>query len=127
MRDQLGLLASLGYPNETCGVMLGKQAHGHVSVHKIEQIPYPEQDNEPFELDSFDLIQADSKAQRQGLEIVGIWRALPDQQHCPSEIERQTAWPHYSYLILSVTPHGISELHSWRLTSSRFTEEDLQL
>lgn len=129
LRDQLGLLANLGYPNETCGILFGTQTHGHVSVQRVEQLihPEPEIPEDPFEIDPIDLIQADSKAQRQGLEVVGIWRAVPDQHHAPGERERRTAWPDYSYLVLFVTSSGVSELHSWRLDSSQFTEEELRL
>lgn len=129
LRDQLGLLANLGYPHETCGILFGKQAHGHVSVQRVEQLAHPDPDpaEEPFDLDPVDLIQAGTQAQRHGLEVVGIWRALPDRAHVPGERERRTAWPDYSYLVLSVTPSGVSELHSWRLDRSQFTEEELQL
>lgn len=127
LRDQLGLLANLGYPQETCGVLFGKQARGHVSVQRIEQMVYPDSSESPFELDPIDLIRADNTAQRQGLEIVGVWRTVPDQYHIPGEQERCTAWPDYSYLVLSVTPHGVAELHSWRLDHSQLTEEELQL
>lgn len=127
LRDQLGLLANLGYPEETCGVLFGKQANGHVSVQRIEQLVYPDPSEPTFELDPIDLIRSDNKAQRQGLEIVGIWRAVPDQCHTPGEQERCTAWPDYSYLVLSVTPCGVVELHSWRLDHSQLAEEELQL
>ncbi len=129
LRDQLGLLASLGYPNPTCGLLYGKQESGHISVQRIEQLEYPEQNplDSPFEVDSIDLIYADNKAHRQGLEIVGLWRTAPDQHLSPSEEDRLTAWPEYSYLVITVSSQGVESLHSWRLNRTRFTEEDLRL
>ncbi|TVO74855.1 Mov34/MPN/PAD-1 family protein [Sedimenticola selenatireducens] len=129
LRDQLGLLASLGYPNETCGVLLGKQTEGQVSVHRIEETPYPnlEQADAHFNLDPLDLHIASLKAHRHGLEIIGIWRALPDKHYTPAPDEYKSDWTDYSYLLLSVTPRGVAGLRSWRLTSSQLTEEDLML
>ena len=129
LRDQLALLASLGYPNETCGVLLGKQVQGHISVHRIEESPYPnlEQSEGHFKLDPLDLNNATRKAKKHGLEIVGIWRAFPDKPYTPSQDERHSAWPNYSYLLVSITPKGISTLRSWRLTSNQLLEEDLVL
>ncbi|WP_428604429.1 Mov34/MPN/PAD-1 family protein [Sedimenticola sp.] len=125
LRDQLGLLASLAYPHETCGVLFGKQVQGHISVHKVEQVSYPEQMEGDFRLELLNPQQVEETAEHQGLEIVGIWRALPDQSHIPTEGERHMVSPGYSYLIASITPGGIAELRSWRLSSNRFEEEDL--
>jgi len=125
LRDQLGLLASLAYPHEACGVLFGKQVQGHISVHKVEQVAYPDQIEGDFRLELLNQQQIDRRTRRQGLEVVGIWRALPDQSHIPSDGERHLVSPGYSYLIVSITPVGIAELRSWRLNSNRFEEEDL--
>ncbi|MCW8946758.1 MAG: hypothetical protein OQL10_15365 [Sedimenticola sp.] len=129
LRDRLELLTSIGYPNETCGVLLGKQVHGHVSVHRIEEAPYPNLDQAEggFNLNPLDLSNATRNAQRHGLEVVGIWRALPDKCVTRTPDENLPAWSGYSYLLVSITPTGITTLRSWRLTSNRLTEEDLML
>ncbi len=125
LRDQLGLLASLAYPHEACGVLFGKQVQGHISVYKVKQMVYPDQVEGDFRLELLNQQQVDRKTRQQGLEIVGIWRALPDQVHIPSAGERLLVCSGYSYLIASITPVGIAELRSWRLNSNRFEEEDL--
>lgn len=125
LRDQLGLLASLAYPREACGVLFGKQAQGHISVHRVEQVCYPDQVEGSFRLELLNQQQIDRRTKQQGLEIVGIWRALPDQRHIPTEGERRLVSPGYSYLIASITPKGIAEIRSWRLSSNRFEEEEL--
>lgn len=125
LRDQLGLLASLAYPHETCGVLFGKQVQGHISVHKLEQVNYPGQLDGDFHLELLTQQRLDRRSRQQDLEIVGIWRALPDHSHIPTEDDRHLIDPRYSYLIASITPGGIAELRSWRLSSNRFEEEDL--
>lgn len=129
LRNQLGLLASLGYPNETCGVLLGKQIEDQLSVHRIEETPYAnlDQADRQFDLDPLDLQIASLKAQHHGLDIIGIWSALPDKRHPPALDKYKTDWPEYSYLLFSVTPDGIANLRSWRLTHSQIMEEDLIL
>lgn len=125
LREQLGLLASLAYPHEACGVLFGKQAQGHISVHRVKQVSYPDQVEGDFRLELLNQQQIDRRTKQQGLEIVGIWRTLPDQHHIPSDDERHLLSPDYSYLIASITPRGIAEIRSWRLSSNRFEEEEL--
>ncbi len=125
LRNQLGLLASLAYPREACGILFGKQAQGHISVHQVEEVIYPDQVEGNFRLELLNQQQINQRRKKQGLEIIGIWRTLPDQCHIPDDSERRLMSPGYSYLIASITPQGISEIRSWRLQSNRFEEEQV--
>ncbi len=66
LRDQLGLLASLAYPHEACGVLFGKQVQGHISVHKVEQIAYPDQTEGDFRLELLNQQQIDRRTKKAG-------------------------------------------------------------
>jgi proteasome lid subunit RPN8/RPN11 len=57
------------------------------------------------------------------MEVVGIWHSHPDHPAQPSETDRQAAWEGWSYMILSVTGEGVSDVRSWRLDGDAFIEE----
>jgi proteasome lid subunit RPN8/RPN11 len=61
------------------------------------------------------------------LEIIGIWHSHPDHPARPSETDRAAAWEGWSYLIASVTKHGVADLRSWRLQGKDFVEENITL
>lgn len=116
-----------GYPYETCGLLIGEQARAGIRVQDVIQAPNLNQERPQarYELDPKALLTADRVAQDRGLEIVGIWHSHPDHPACPSETDRAAAWEGWSYMIVSVTPHGVTEIRSWRLADNKFVEEKI--
>src|SRR5262245_15426961 len=117
-----------GYPRETCGVLVGREAHGlrHVLCAVPGRNRDEERSRERYELDPGDLVAADMEARAQGLATLGIWHSHPDQPAEPSETDRVAAWEGWSYVILSVSTRGIEGLRCWRLLDGRFREEELE-
>ena len=129
LRERLQTMIDVGYPDETCGLMLGSQTDGVVRIADIVQARNlnTERAHDRFELDPQDFLKADQQARRQSREIVGIWHSHPDHPAHPSETDRVAAWEGYSYFIASVTRHGVVDLRSWRLgTDQQFFEEEIQ-
>jgi len=62
-----------------------------------------------------DLLAAMRYARSQDLEVIGIYHSHPDHPAVPSECDRQLAWAHYSYLILSVQEGKARDYRSWIL------------
>lgn len=127
-RQRLEHLARMGYPNETCGLLLGHVANATVLVQRV--LPARnlniERAHDRFELDPDDFMAADLEARATRLEIVGIWHSHPDHSARPSEIDRASAWQGWSYLIAAVTRDGVTDLRSWRLQEQTFMEEAIQ-
>ena len=81
-----------------------------------------------FSIDPRDLLKAQKYARSQSWQIIGIYHSHPDHVAAPSERDRQSAWPQYSYLILSVYPDRVTDCKSWRLNDhSQFEAEPWQL
>ena len=60
------------------------------------------------------------------LAIVGIYHSHPDQPAVPSECDRQLAWQHYSYVIVSVERGSAIDWRSWRLNANhQFQPEEI--
>ena len=126
--DRLGALACAGYPEETCGLLLGRCTEHRVDVLELVQAHNlnREQAQDRYELDPDALLAADIRARAQNWEIVGIWHSHPDHPARPSATDRARAWEGWSYVIVSVDRGHVADLRSWRLHQGDFKEEVLQ-
>ena len=119
--------ARAGYPREACGVLLGTRHVDTpvVSFATVARNLDDEQAHDHYELDPADLYRAEELARAAGLEVLGVWHTHPDHSAVPSELDRERAWPGWSYLIVPVdsgTPGGV---RSWTLVEDRFIEEQV--
>lgn len=123
--DALCQAARSGYPNETCGLLIGKREPQHSRVDAMRQARNlnHERARDRYELDPADYLAAELLAKAQGLEIVGVWHTHPDHPARPSETDRVQAWEGWSYLILSVSSDGVQAVTSWRLNGDVFEQE----
>ena len=109
------------YPNECCGVMVGKLEGGQKLVNAI----YPqrnERDDSPKNrfLISPDLVRdAELRAMREGVDVLGYYHSHPDHPAKPSQFDQDHAWPWYSYVIVSIQQGKSTDLTSWQLTDDR--------
>ena len=128
LRECIESMASEGYPNETCGLLIGRPNGCVAEVVDLVQARNlnRERAHDRYELDPGDFMAADSAARRRGMEIVGIWHSHPDHPARPSATDRAGAWEGWSYLIVSVGREGVDELRSWHLDRGNFLEEEIE-
>lgn len=126
--ERLEALVHAGYPHETCGLLVGRQADGVVEVVDLVQARNLNQQRaeDRYELDPGDFIAADQTAREQGLEIVGIWHSHPDHPAEPSATDLASAWEGWSYLIASISRDSMDDLRAWRLHAGEFLEEPIE-
>lgn len=128
IRAELEAQACAGYPDETCGVLLGNAENQQSTV----LADYParnlnhERSRDRFELDPHDYLAAEDAASLAGIAVVGIWHTHPDHPARPSKTDREMAWRGWSYVILSVGAGGVLDLRSWRLVGHDFCEEEVR-
>ena len=128
LSESLSAFARQGYPDETCGLLLGvRQGDEHVvsRVRRARNINL-ERTKDRYELDPEDFLAADREARAAGLDIVGIWHSHPDHPARPSATDRDGAWPGWSYVIVAVGQKGVGEIRSWRLNGGDFEEEEIR-
>jgi proteasome lid subunit RPN8/RPN11 len=147
--DQLQTIfahAERTYPEECCGLLLGQiesqassspgKNHRLVEVWATEnawdaeaeaemQAIAPETATHPltktrrYWIDPKEMLEAQRYARSKNLDIVGIYHSHTDHAAVPSECDRLCAWPHYSYLIVSVQQGSAQDVLSWRLDEKR--------
>lgn len=120
--------ANEGYPNETCGLLIGKKIGEAIEVSDAiaARNLNVERAHDRFELDPRDFLAADGKARAANLELVGCWHSHPDHPARPSATDREFAWSGWSYIIASVTREGMPEMRSFYFDGHEFSEQMIQ-
>jgi proteasome lid subunit RPN8/RPN11 len=145
--DAIRRHAAREYPNECCGILLGR-ADGD-SKEVLEAIPLKnlradretaqdilpledpghESERNRFLIDPREQLRVEKDARARGLEVLGYFHSHPDHPARPSIYDREHAWPWYSYIIVSVERGEPKELTSWVLAAdrSRFDPEPVEM
>ncbi|OFW00867.1 MAG: hypothetical protein A3G20_06575 [Acidobacteria bacterium RIFCSPLOWO2_12_FULL_59_11] len=119
------------YPNECCGVLLGKEQDGRKVVVDILPLQNAREDSprNRFLILPEDLLHSDREARNRGLDILGFYHSHPDHPARPSEYDREHAWPWYTYIIVAVEQGIPRDLTGWLLSDDRksFLPEEIQI
>lgn len=125
--------AADSYPHEGCGLLLGSVKKDANVVQAIYPVPnvweVKEERRTRFRIDEMDLVNAESAADDQGLDVIGIFHSHPN--HPPVASPRDLAWATwvgYSYLITEVRDGIPGMSRSWQLLPDRsgFDEEKIE-
>ena len=113
------------YPEECCGILLGKIAGTSKIVvevlstinawGKAESDQVDRNKNSRYSIDPHDIFMAQKRARDLQLDIIGFFHSHPDYPAIPSTCDRTQAWEVYSYPIVSVINGKVSEIKSWVL------------
>lgn len=125
------------YPEECCGLLLGTADLTGTTIVAIKstenawradaiQIGESLNKTRRYEIAPEFMLAAMRESRDRNLAIVGIYHSHPDQPAVPSECDRQLAWQHYSYVIVSVERGSAIDWRSWRLDANHhFQPEEI--
>ncbi|MDR0289700.1 MAG: M67 family metallopeptidase [Treponema sp.] len=119
------------YPNECCGVLIGKIDNSGVKkVKHTEAIHNAREDGEQYHrflITPEDMLKAEQTARTMKLDVIGFYHSHPDHPAVPSAYDKDHALPFYSYVIVSVEQGKARELTSWELAADRadFLQENI--
>lgn len=118
--------AAMSYPEECCGVLIGRASADGTFVERVLSVGNERQDSRHnrFLINPETVLAAHKEARALGLDIVGYYHSHPDHPAQPSEFDREHAWPGLSYLIVSVQGGKVAEARSWRLSDDRDRYEE---
>lgn len=123
----IGRHASVSYPDECCGVLIGRAQEGGTFVERVLSVGNEREDSRHnrYLISPETILAAHKEARALGLDVVGYYHSHPDHPARPSDFDREHAWPGVSYLIVSVEKRNVVDTRSWRLNDDResFDEE----
>jgi proteasome lid subunit RPN8/RPN11 len=118
------------YPNEGCGLILGRAQGADTQV--VDLLPIrngrePEAAHNRYLITPQDMLKGEQVAEERGLDVIGIFHSHPDHPAAPSEFDREHALPWYSYIITSIDQGRATASRSWLLADDRsaFAEESI--
>lgn len=119
------------FPNECCGVMIGRDVAGKRVVDRLQPLTNSfeaEEQYHRFRLDPKEYIAVEKTAGEEGKLVLGFYHSHPDHPARPSEYDRQHAWPFYSYVIVSIMSRKPADMTSWLLdeATEQFKQEEIE-
>jgi proteasome lid subunit RPN8/RPN11 len=117
------------YPNECCGVMLGKIDGDSKSVSIATPLQNVSAGSQAarYELRPEDLLNADREARRLNLDLIGIYHSHPDCDAYFSETDLKNSCPWYSFVVLSVQNGKFNHANSWLPNAEQTASEKEEL
>jgi proteasome lid subunit RPN8/RPN11 len=116
------------YPEECCGFLLGHVGEpGRVQRSQRARNVATENRKRRYVIDPLELLHADEKARKEGLDLIGVYHSHPDHPAAPSEYDRSRAGTWFSYVILSIVGRQPKDATSWRFdeAAAKFDREDI--
>ena len=118
------------YPNECCGAMLGSIDGGVKTVRVALPLEnaYPGAQRERYELRPEDLLFAQREAEKNGMDLIGIFHSHPDCKAYFSKTDLENSCPWYSFVVLSIEKGHFNHANSWlpNLDQTEAAEEKLE-
>ena len=119
--EQLRAHGEETYPNECCGIMLGKAEDGELSVRQLIRAGNTRTDSahNRYHIAPLELIQAQREGRKSGLDIVGFYHSHPDHPAQWSATDFAEAhWFGCAYVITAVARGTAETTNSFLLTGA---------
>lgn len=118
------------YPNECCGIMIGRDEGRKRIVERLEPVANEFEAGEQYHrflITPAVLMRAEKLAGGVGKLVLGFYHSHPDHPARPSEYDREHAWPFYSYVIVAITKREPTDMTSWVLDeqTETFRRQDI--
>ena len=109
------------YPEECCGVMLGREAGGERVVQELVEIDNRQDTNRRrrFLITPQQYRDAEGQAAEKNLDLLGFYHSHPDHPAAPSAFDTEHALPWFTYVIVSVAHGHASNTTAWVLEEDR--------
>ena len=133
LRAQIESEGVAAYPNECCGILIGRDVlRNGVSQRIVVRLEPGSNTFEAaeqyhrFSIDPAQQLQAEKSAEKEGKAVLGYYHSHPDHPARPSEYDRQHAWPFYSYVIVAIAKGKPLDMTSWVLDdqTEMFSKQD---
>lgn len=116
------------YPEEGCGLLIGKVEMEERYVLKVRLTRNTHSDRRSrYTIDPMAMFHAERGAESEGLEVFGVFHSHPDRPSEPSEHDKGTALDTFIYLIIEVSKGEPGEMRAWKYLDDKrgFVEEEI--
>ena len=120
--EKIRLHGEQAFPEECCGILLGKNNGGQrvvVSVLEILNAFDEAEKHHRFLITPDNYRSAENAAREKGLDILGFYHSHPNESSSASQYDLDHAFPWFSYLIISVMKGKFHDTHSWIMNDDR--------
>lgn len=118
------------FPDECCGFFFGAEdAKGNRTITHVLVVNNAKEGDKRrrFEISPKDYLRAEQFADENNLQLLGVYHSHPNHPAIPSETDRLSAQPYFSYIIISVYNKEVKDIRSWRLNRCfQFDEEQIK-
>jgi proteasome lid subunit RPN8/RPN11 len=121
MLQEINRHAEQEYPEECCGMLLGKRRADDSEVEHVIAIDNSQGENRKrrFLVTPEQYRQAEKEAETMGSELLGFYHSHPDHPAIPSTFDTDHALPWFAYLIVSVMNGKSGDATVWTLWEDR--------
>lgn len=116
------------FPDECCGFLFGIEKNEDRVITEIQIVNNSKVGDKRrrFEISPKDYLKAEQYAEKNELQLLGVYHSHPNHPAIPSEHDRVAAQPWFSYIIISVINKRLDVIRSWRLNDEQqFLEEKI--
>jgi len=106
------------YPNECCGILIGKEKDGRRMVERLAPMKNVFDAGEQyhrFSIDPLAQIEAEKSADDSGKVVLGYYHSHPDHPARPSEYDRTHVppWSFYGHIIVAIEKGRPAAMTAW--------------
>lgn len=114
-------------PEECCGLLIGKKIDDEVVIKKVKDAKnvYPDDRRIGYLVDPLAYLEAEREAEKEGLEVVGVYHSHIGVEPTPSIRDLEQAIPGYIYLIISVSTR--LSFKAWILDKEKKTFRNVEV
>ena len=132
VRERLMTLhAEGGYPNEICGILLGREIEGKrviMNAMPIENTFEADEQYHRFMITPKAMFTAEKLARRDRMDVLGVYHSHPNAPARPSQYDvEHAAWTSWTYVILSVQSGKVVDVKGWQLQEDRTAFDEIEL
>ncbi len=104
------------WPEECCGVLLGRRGSDEITVVRLEPATNIAEGDKrkAYQIDWETLFRTTKAARADDLGIVGFYHSHPDGSSMPSATDTRWAWVDHVYVIVALTQVECTSITAWR-------------
>lgn len=117
------------FPEECCGFICGHSQYNNREVISVFKTGNAAKQNKlhHFEISPADYLAAEYFAAENELTLLGLYHSHPNHPATPSVSDYLSAFPNFSYIIISVSNQHIDAVRCWQINDfEQFEEQEIK-